>query len=94
MLWQAEDGFRFRLLGGYAVPHPDIQRRPESLPERHDPPEPQQFLAGQDLAPASSFRSTAVVPVSPELVATTRTVCPSMTFDWSSWTAQWAEAAL
>ncbi len=64
MLWQAEDGFAFRLLGGYAY-HSAPNDRPDLLPSPMTPPGLQRFLAGGLYGPS--------LLVSPELVATTRT---------------------
>ena len=71
MLWQAEGGFSFRLLGGYAY-HPGSSGHATDLPSPMSPRGLQQFLAsgsagfyGESFGPA--------LPVSPELVATTRT---------------------
>jgi hypothetical protein len=47
MLWQAEDGFPFRLVGGYAE-HPDINGKPTGLPNLLNPPGLQAFLEGQE----------------------------------------------
>jgi hypothetical protein len=66
MLWQAEDGFNFRLLGGYGylseLGHPSL------VPSIMSPPGTQQFLASQE---GVSIFGPAL-PVSPTLVATTR----------------------
>lgn len=70
MLWQAESGFDFRLLGGYAY-HPDSRGGPTAFPSTMRPPGLQQFLT-LNVAFAGS-PSGPLVPVSPELVATTRT---------------------
>jgi hypothetical protein len=70
MLWQAESGFDFRLLGGYAY-HPDSEGDPTAFPSIMRPPGLQQFLTW-NVAFARSA-SGPLVPVSPELVATTRT---------------------
>ena len=48
MLWQTEDGFGFRLLGGYACNHPDAHGRPTLTPNVMHPSSLQQFLVGQD----------------------------------------------
>ena len=79
MLWQVDDDFGFRLLGGYAY-HPI---RPaidpdNALPSVMNPPGLQQFLAGQQpLTLVGHSFPTGIygspLPVSPELVATTRT---------------------
>jgi hypothetical protein len=68
MLWQAEDGFKFRLLGGYAY-HSDFGH-PLNWPSVMSPPGTQQFLASQE---GVSFFGPAL-PVSPKLVATTRSI--------------------
>ncbi len=67
MLWQVEDGFGFRLLGGYAY-HPGPNGHPTLSPARMDPPELQEFLAGQGDVPGYG----PAEPLSPELVAATR----------------------
>ena len=73
MLWQAEEGYGFRLLGGYAY-HPDASGGPSLFPSVMNPPNLQRFLAGQDLATSFFFPLYGPsLPVSPELVATTRT---------------------
>jgi Bacterial Ig domain len=73
MLWQAEEGYGFRLLGGYAY-HPDASGGPSLYPSVMHPPNLQRFLAGQDLATSFFFPLYGPsLPVSPELVATTRT---------------------
>jgi hypothetical protein len=64
MLWQAEDSFDFRLLGGYAD-HPDSSGHASILPSLMNPPGLQQFLAGGLYGPT--------LFVSPKLVAGTRT---------------------
>jgi len=70
MLWQVEDGFDFRLLGGYAY-HPYSNGLPNLYPSVMSPSGLQQFLAGQGSVPPSIYGPP--LPVSPELVATTRT---------------------
>ncbi len=47
MSWQTEDGFGFRLLGGYAY-HPDAGGHPTLIPNVMRPSDLQQFLVGQD----------------------------------------------
>ena len=70
MLWQADDAFRFRLLGGYGYHTSTPDTGPSILsPSFMSPPELQQFLAGQD--PPSSYGPT--LPVTAELVKQTRT---------------------
>ncbi len=69
LLWQAEDGFRFRLLGGYSY-HPARPKIDPSilLPSVMNPPDLQRFLAG--LSPPSNYGLP--LPVTPELVSSTR----------------------
>ena len=73
MLWQVEDGFKFRLLGGYAY-HPNSSGRPSLAPSVMSPSGLQQFLAGQDPLTVFAYFKTygRPLPVTPELVATTR----------------------
>jgi hypothetical protein len=68
MFWQAEDGFKFRLLGGYG--YTSNLGRPSLLPSVMSPPGTQQFLASQE---GLSVFGPAL-PVSPKLVATTRAI--------------------
>jgi hypothetical protein len=67
MLWETEDNFGFRLLGGYAY-HPNNGGGPDLRPSVMRPPGLQQFLAGEQ---REGLYGRAP-PVSPELVATTR----------------------
>jgi len=69
MLWQAESGFDFRLLGGYAY-HPDSNGGPTASPSIMRPPGLQRFLIW-NVAFARS--RSGPLPINPELVATTRT---------------------
>jgi hypothetical protein len=77
LLWQAADGFGFRLLGGYAH-HPNTSPLAYSFPDLMNPPGLQQFLTGQDPdylhAPGSGYIVPSEGPsqLSPALVATTR----------------------
>jgi hypothetical protein len=71
LLWQAEDGFAFRLLGGYAY-HPDSGGRPELIPSPMRPQGLQEFLAGQESSGLSGLYGPPL-PVSPQLVSATRT---------------------
>ncbi len=67
MLWQAEDGFAFRLVGGYAE-HPDPDGSPSGFPNPMKPGQLELFLNGQE-----GWNSyLPPVPVTPELVASTR----------------------
>ncbi len=71
MLWQSEDDFKFRLLGGYAYHSSlDYPSPPSLTPRPMNPPGLQQFLAEQQ--GMSLFGPET--PVSPKLVAITRSV--------------------
>jgi hypothetical protein len=64
MLWQAEDGFSFRLIGGYAE-HPDPQGAPTGVANPMHPDGLELFLDGQEgYTPAAP-----VVPITPAVVA-------------------------
>ena len=67
MLWQAEDDFKFRLLGGYAY-HSSYLDNPSLLPSLMSPPGTQQFLASE----GGDTYFGPQLPVTPKLVATTR----------------------
>jgi hypothetical protein len=67
MVWQADDAFRFRLLGGYAF-HPDSSGGPSLAPSLMSPPGLQKFLAAQDGADPYG----PPLPLGPELAAITR----------------------
>ncbi len=70
MLWQADATFSFRLLGGYGYHTSTPDTGPSILgPNFMNPPELQQFLAGQD--PPSSYGPP--LPVTAELVKETQT---------------------
>jgi hypothetical protein len=64
LLWQAEDGFRFRLLGGYGF-HRGTSGNGTVLPNPMSPPGLQELLAFEE-------GYYGPIPVTPELVATTR----------------------
>ena len=69
MIWQAEDGFKFRLLGGYAwTTYLGYSGEASNLPRLMSPPGTQQFLAYHE--GVSSFGPA--LPVGPKLVAITR----------------------
>ena len=69
MLWQAQDAYRFRLLGGYGYHTAPRATAPSHLfPSVMKPPELQQFLAG--LHPPSAYGPP--LPVTPDLVRSTR----------------------
>ena len=69
MLWQVEDDFRFRLLGGYAYhPYSSNSSLASLHPRLMSPPGTQQFLANQE--GVSIFGPE--MPVIPKLVALTR----------------------
>ncbi len=74
LLWQADGGFDFRLLGGYAR-HADYNGSGAgSTPIPMSPPGMQQFLVREDVIASSYFaRYASSVRVSPKLVASTRT---------------------
>ena len=67
MLWQAEDHFAFSLTGGYSL-HPGPDGRPTGFPNPMNPPGLELFLYGQE----GFNRYLPPVPISPELLATTR----------------------
>jgi hypothetical protein len=67
MLWQAEDGFAFRLLGGYAE-HPDSTGKPWGFPNLMKSPDLELFLEGQE----HYNRYLPYVPINPALVAQVR----------------------
>ncbi|MGD0314134.1 MAG: hypothetical protein ABSC90_16910 [Acidimicrobiales bacterium] len=73
MLWQADDGYRFRLLGGYAW-HPDATGVPVLAPSRMSPVSLQQFLAGQDIYSLFLYGKLygAPLPLSPSLMVAAR----------------------
>jgi Bacterial Ig domain len=68
MMWQAEDDFKFRLLGGYSY-HPTSRGAPTPYPSLMRPSQVQQFLTASGGFPLYGFAT----PVSPQLVASTRT---------------------
>jgi hypothetical protein len=68
MIWQADDGFGFRLLGGYAY-HPLSSGGPTVYPSIMSPPQLQQFLDGNG---SSNPLYGPAIPVSRQLVATTK----------------------
>lgn len=68
MLWQAEDGFKFRLLGGYAY-HPTSTGAPTAVPTPMTPSGLQAFLASHEGAGGYS----PPLSLGPKLVAITRT---------------------
>ena len=74
MLWQAQDDYGFRLLGGYAY-HPNAGGEASLFPSVMNPSGLQRFLAGQSVA-IDWFGGALYgppLPVSPALVTTTRT---------------------
>jgi hypothetical protein len=68
MLWQAEDDYRFRILGGYAY-HPNSRGKSDVLPSPMSPPGLQNFLTRQE----GITHKGSPMRVTTELVATTRT---------------------
>ena len=69
MLWQAEDGFDFNIVGGYAYHPASSLRRATSFPGRLEPPGLQAFLVGHD---TGAFPYGPVPPLSSQLVTSTR----------------------
>jgi hypothetical protein len=69
MLWQAEDDFAFRLLGGYAW-HVSPEGNASLLPDLMSPRGTQQLLANEEGVNLLGSET----PVSPKLVAATRSV--------------------
>jgi hypothetical protein len=67
MIWQADAGFRFRLLGGYAY-RPGVNNAPDAGPAAMTPPGLQQFLGGEERAAGYGKPN----PVSRKLVGLTR----------------------
>ncbi len=67
LLWQTEDGYSFRLLGGYGY-HPSSSGHQDVIPSLMRPAGTQQFLVGQQ----GILLYGAFQPVSPELVRITR----------------------
>jgi len=68
MLWQAEDGFSFQLIGGYAM-HPAPNGAPTGAPNSMNPPQLEAFLSGQE----GYNPYVPHVPITPELLASTQT---------------------
>jgi hypothetical protein len=68
MVFQAEAGFTFRLLGGYAW-HPDSSGGPTGLPSIMQPPALQHFLGAEEGAALYG----PVLPLTTQLVASART---------------------
>ncbi|MGH9080177.1 MAG: Ig-like domain-containing protein [Acidimicrobiales bacterium] len=73
MLWQAEDGFGFRLLGGYSY-HREPSGYASVFPSVMEPQGLQQFLVDQDPVSFDGLRGMygPPLPVNAELVAATR----------------------
>src|SRR4029077_7324591 len=69
--WQFNDGFQFRLLGGYAY-HPGPHAAPDFEPTLVDPPQLQQFLIANDFATALTLGHGASPTLGPSLVKATR----------------------
>ncbi len=69
MSWQAQSGFRFRLVGGYAE-HPDPNGHPTGMPDGLTPPGMDLFLDGQE----AYNQYLPPVPVTPALIVTLRGV--------------------
>jgi hypothetical protein len=73
MVWQAEDGFAFRLVGGFAAhPGPDGTKTPE--PNLMEPPELMEFLEEQQTHYLPyPYYAPPLVPVTSELASDTAT---------------------
>jgi len=69
MTWQADAGFRFRLVGGYAE-HPDLSGLPTGMPDQVVPGGLDLFLEGQE----AYSPNAPPVAVTPSLIATARVV--------------------
>lgn len=67
MLWQAEGGFPFRLVGGYAY-HPDASGRGTLVPTLLNPPDMEVFLWNRE----QQSLSDPSLPITPALAASTR----------------------
>ena len=85
LLWQADDGYRFRLTGGYSF-HPDSSGGGWDNSNPMSPPGLQRFLLFQEnyCPPRNPYMIPGwcgTIPVTPDLVATARPRSPSMTFD-------------
>jgi hypothetical protein len=70
MLWQALDGYRFNLIGGYAL-IPDAQGKPSPWPPQLEPVSVQAALGYEALGPAG-YLTSAAPDLGPSLVAQTR----------------------
>ena len=66
LLWQAEDGYRFRITGGYSF-HPTRSGRPARAPDPLNPPGTQLFLDSE--AGVSKMKAS---PINRKLLAITR----------------------
>lgn len=71
MIWQAIDGYRFNLIGGYAL-IPNAQGKPSPWPPQLQPVSVQAALGYEALGPAGYLTSTAP-DLGPRLAAATRT---------------------
>ena len=60
LIWQADDGFAFRMLGGRAD-HPDKDGKATTTPAPMSPPQLQQFLAAEDNDPLVSYGGSPAV---------------------------------
>jgi hypothetical protein len=79
LVWQAEAGFSFRVLGGYAF-HPDLQNKGSDIPNPLKPNDLQNFLVLSEFLNSPTERyllgrhgSLPPPPITPGLIAATRT---------------------
>jgi hypothetical protein len=66
LVWQAEDGFAFRMLGGYGY-HPGSGGKASTLPSSMNPPQLQDFLVAEDFD-----RYSSAPTMTPRLLAEVR----------------------
>jgi hypothetical protein len=78
LLWQAEAGYSFRILGGYAF-HPNLQDKGSDIPNPLEPNDLQNFLVLSEFLDSPTERyllgshgSLPPPPITPSLIAATR----------------------
>jgi hypothetical protein len=71
LLWQAQAGYKFRLLGGYAF-HPDPKGKSTGLPNALEPDALQTYLASKEVGIFFKDLRLPNMPDNPDLVSTTR----------------------
>lgn len=69
LFWQAADGYRFRVTGGYGY-HPGLRGKATVVPNPMRPPELQRYLQGRK---EHRHHAGAASPIPPEVLAATRT---------------------